>query len=234
MDRLAPTYRVLAPDLYGAGKSPEWHSDGVIGLRDEVAFMEPVLASAGSPMALVGHSYGAAVALIAALENPGRVRALALYEPTLFALLEAESPPPNQADGIRVTALAANAALDAGDLHGAAEHFIDYWTGSGSWEKTPPQRKTVLAASISKVRRWTHALFTEPTPLAAFRALDIPVLCMVGGRSTPSAHGVTRLLADTLPQVEVVEFDELGHMGPVTHPKTVNAVIERFLERTRK
>jgi pimeloyl-ACP methyl ester carboxylesterase len=39
---------------------------------------------------LVGHSYGAAVALIAALATPGRVRAMALYEPTLFALLDAE------------------------------------------------------------------------------------------------------------------------------------------------
>jgi pimeloyl-ACP methyl ester carboxylesterase len=25
MDSLAPTYHVLAPDLYGAGKSPDWH-----------------------------------------------------------------------------------------------------------------------------------------------------------------------------------------------------------------
>lgn len=30
-----------------------------------------------------------------ALANPGRVRAMALYEPTLFALLDAETPPPN-------------------------------------------------------------------------------------------------------------------------------------------
>ena len=51
----------------------------------------PVLTRAGSPLALVGHSYGAAVALIAALATPGRVRAMALYEPTLFALLDAET-----------------------------------------------------------------------------------------------------------------------------------------------
>ncbi len=231
MDRLSPEFRVLAPDLYGAGKSPEWHSDSVIALRDEVAFLEPVLERAGAPMALVGHSYGAAVALLAALENPGRVRALAIYEPTLFALLDAESPPPNQADGIRETALAANAALDAGQPEAAAEHFIDYWTGSGSWASTPPQRKTVLAASISKVRRWTHALFTEPTPLAAFRTLDIPVLLMLGGRSTPSAHGVARLLKDVLPRAELLEFEDLGHMGPITHPGPVNEAIARFVER---
>jgi pimeloyl-ACP methyl ester carboxylesterase len=75
-------------------------------------------------------------------------------------------------------------------------------------------------------------LFTEPTPLKAFRSLDVPVLYMVGKRSTPSAHGVARLLVNALPQVEVVEFENLGHMGPVTHPDVVNEAIGLFLERT--
>ena len=95
MDRLAPKFRVLAPDSYGAGKSPDWPSDRRIRLLDEVALIEPVLARAGSPLALVGHSYGAAVALIAALTDPARVRAMVLYEPTLFALLDAKATPPN-------------------------------------------------------------------------------------------------------------------------------------------
>src|SRR6185503_2126714 len=94
IDLLAADFHVLAPDSYGSGKSPEWHSDRVISLRDEVALIEPVLERAGSPLSLVGHSYGAAVALIAALTHPGRVRALALYEPTLFALVDAETPAP--------------------------------------------------------------------------------------------------------------------------------------------
>src|SRR5262249_22023088 len=101
MDLLAPRFRVFAPDSYDAGKSPDWPSDRVIRLRDEVELVEPVLPRAGSPLALVGHSYGAAVALIAALADPGRVRAMALYEPTLFALLDAEAPAPNEAEGIR-------------------------------------------------------------------------------------------------------------------------------------
>jgi pimeloyl-ACP methyl ester carboxylesterase len=82
MDLLSADHFVLAPDSYGSGKSPEWPSDRTIALSDEVAFIEPVLESAGSPFALVGHSYGAAVALVAALKKPNRLRALALYEPT--------------------------------------------------------------------------------------------------------------------------------------------------------
>jgi len=231
MDLLAPEFRVFAPDSYGSGKSPEWHSDRVISLRDEVALIEPVLAKAGSPLALVGHSYGAAVALIAALANPGRVRALAVYEPTLFSLIEAERPAPNEADGIQNAVARSRAALDAGDADAAARHFIDYWMGEGAWQQTPEPRKPPIAASVTNVRRWAHALTTEPTPLEAFRALDIPVLYMVGRRSTASAHGVARLLTAALPRVEVVEFEKLGHMGPVTHPEPVNQAIKQFLER---
>ena len=231
LDLLASRFRVLAPDLYGSGKSPEWPSDRVIRLRDEVTLIEPVLARAGSPLALVGHSYGAAVALIAALSSPDRVRAMALYEPTLFALLDAEAPPPNEAEGIRNAVADASIALDAGDQDAAAERFIDYWMGRGTWEQTPEQRKAPIAASVRNVRRWAYALFTEPTPLVAFRSLDIPVLYMVGKRSTPSARGVARLLTNALPRVEVVEFEDLGHMGPVTHPDPVNEVVRQFLER---
>jgi pimeloyl-ACP methyl ester carboxylesterase len=81
------------------------------------------------------------------------------------------------------------------------------------------------------VRRWAHALFMEPTPLRAFRAPDVPVLYLVGKNSTPSAKGVARLLTTTLPRVDVLEFDELAHMGPITHPGPVNDAIARFLER---
>lgn len=229
MDALAPRFRVFAPDSYDCGKSPQWLSDQVIALRDEVALIEPVLAKAGAPLALVGHSYGGAVALIAALANPERVRAMALYEPTLFSLLDTEKPAPNEADGIRHAAADAGRFLDSGDEDAAAERFIDYWMGTGAWRQTPEQRKPPIAASVRNVRRWAHALFTEPTPLDAFRALDVPVLYMVGKRSTASAHGVARLLARALPSVQLVEFDDLGHMGPLTHPDQVNEVIGRFL-----
>jgi pimeloyl-ACP methyl ester carboxylesterase len=44
---------------------------------------------------------------------------------------------------------------------------------------------------------------------------------------------VARLLTRTLPRVEVIEFEGLGHLGPVTHPEVVNEAIARFPERNR-
>ena len=67
MDRLAAKFHVLAADLYGAGKTSPWHGKEPLGLRDEIDLLEPVFARAGDPFVLVGHSYGAAVCLIACL-----------------------------------------------------------------------------------------------------------------------------------------------------------------------
>jgi len=229
VDLLAPKFRVFAVDSYSAGKSPAWPEKRLMTLSDEAALLEPVLARAGEPFALVGHSYGGAVALIAALQNPGRVRALALYEPTLFTLLDAERPPPNEADGIRSAVERATAALDAGSLDKAAEEFIDFWMGKGAWAKTPEPRRPPIAASCANIRHWANALMKEPTPLAAFRNLKMPVLYMTGSESPASSLGVARLLTRTLPNVHVEQFRGLGHMGPVTHPERVNEAIARFL-----
>lgn len=231
MERLAPRFHVYAPDSLGAGKGPAWPSDRPVGLRDEVALIEPVLALAGSPYSLVGHSYGGAVALIAALAHRASVKAIALYEPTLFCLLEEESPGQEAANGIRLAAADAAAAVAAQKPFAAAERFIDYWMGTGSWAAMPAARQAIVAASMGNISGWAQALFGEQTSLEAFRALDVPVLYMVGARSPASSRGVARLLTGTLPQVTVVEFRDLGHMGPVTHPEPVNEAIAQFLSR---
>src|SRR4051794_6093385 len=96
-DRLSGRFHVLAPDSLGAGKSGDWPDAGRVTLRDEAAFLEPVFWRGGDPLVLVAHSYGAAVALVAAVSRPERIRAIALYEPTLFALVDSESPEPNDA-----------------------------------------------------------------------------------------------------------------------------------------
>jgi len=229
-DELAATHHVLAPDLYGAGKSPGWPSDRPVTLDDEVAFIEPVLALAAAPLVLVGHSYGAAVALKAALRHPARVRALVLYEPTLFSLVDAHQHPPNGADGIRAVVARMAALLDRGDRDAAAACFIDFWMGAGSWRQMPAPRQAAIADTIVNARHWGHALFNEATPLAAFGTLNMPVLFMLGGRSPESAQAVARLLLPVLPRVQLRRFGELGHMGPVTHPETVNQAIRGFLQ----
>ena len=232
MGRLSGQFHVLAPDSLNAGKSPLWRQNSPVTLTDDADFLEPVFAVAANPFFLVGHSYGAAVALVAALARPGLVRGLALYEPTLFSLLEEEAPGQEAAQGIRDAVANAAAAIDRYDNAEAACHFIDYWMNAGAWGSMPVDRQGPIAASMVHVSAWAHALFGDRTPLEAFRSLDIPVLYMVGGKSPASSRSVARLLTRTLPQVTRLEFPALGHMGPVTHPEVVNDAIAAFFART--
>ena len=71
---------------------------------------------------------------------------------------------------------------------------------------------------------------SERATLAEFRLLDMPVLYMIGKRSPESSREVARLLLSALPRATVREFDNLGHMGPVTHPDLVNEAIAAFLD----
>jgi pimeloyl-ACP methyl ester carboxylesterase len=231
MELVGGRLHVLAADSYGAGKSPPWPGKRPLTLGDEVELLEPVFARAGEPFVLVAHSYGAATALVAAVRRPERIRALALYEPVLFALLEADARAANDADGIRAAGAEAVAALERHDPVGAARCFIDYWMGPGSFDRMPQPRQDPIVASIGSLGAWGNALSTEPTPLEAISRLDVPVLLMTGADSPASSLGVARLLTRALPSAEVVRFEGLGHMGPVTHPEVVNEAIRAFLER---
>ena len=113
-------------------------------VSEEVDLIEPILQRAGEPFALVGHSYGGAVALLAALRRPSRVNALALYEPTLFGLIEATSEKPNAVDGIRDSVAQAGTALGLGDRATAAKIFIDYWMGEGAYIAKPEAQRIAI------------------------------------------------------------------------------------------
>ncbi len=229
MERLCLSYRVIAPDTHGAGKGPPWPANKKITLDDEVALLDSIFKSSDAQITLVGHSYGAAVALIAAIRNPFKVNALVLYEPTLFSLIDAATPPPNDVDGIREAVRLATNALAAGNRGEAAEIFIDFWMGLGTWRAKPEAQRATIEPSICNVAGWANALFTEATPLSAFKALDIPVLLMQGSESPESGIAVANLLAQEMSQVNAIRLDGLGHMGPLTHPQIVNAEIEQFV-----
>jgi pimeloyl-ACP methyl ester carboxylesterase len=231
VDRLASRYRVLTPDLYGYGQSPGWPTDRPLTLGDEAALLEPVFRAAGDHFHLVGHSYGAATALVAALARPERVLSLTLYEPVLIAVLMQEDPDQPAAREIASVRDDTSAAVERDELGAAGARFVDYWMGAGSWAATPEKRRAVIAATMPKIRAEWHAIFTEPTPLAAFAQLAIPTCYLIGATTPEAPRGVARLLTGTLPQVSVVELAGIGHMGPVTHGHQVNVEIEAHLAR---
>ena len=229
MERLAPRHRVIAVDLYGSGRTPGWPGDNRMRLDDEVALLEPVFRAAGDRFHLVGHSYGGAVALRAAFVDPSRLASLAVFEPVLFSVLMADAPESEAAREILAVRDDTIRLVDQGERHAAAARFVDYWMGEGAWAAMPESRKPPIAAAMSAVKPEWHAAFSELTPLHAFAAVDVPTLLMTGAASKASVRAIARLLRSVLPEVHTEDLEGVGHMGPVTHPDRVDALIERFL-----
>ncbi|MFB9238754.1 alpha/beta fold hydrolase [Plantactinospora siamensis] len=81
---LARARRVLLPDRRGFGASPDLRDADVTS--DYVVDAEDVLGLLAGGAHLVGHSYGATVATVAAAARPDQVRSLTLIEPCAHGL----------------------------------------------------------------------------------------------------------------------------------------------------
>lgn len=232
--RLASRFRVIAADLYGHGERAAWSGEGGFTLAEEAAPIQALLPGDG-PVHLVAHSYGAAVALHIAGRNRSRVRSMALYEPAIWGTLAALCPGEPGTREIEAVRDETNRLVARGELEPAAERFIDYWAGEGTWVAMPAERRPRLLSTMRSLRDGWLAAFSEPWTAAGLRSLDIPCLLMTGSRSTAAARRALGLLREMLPRAHVVEFEGLGHLGPINHPERIDAAVEAFLsERSRQ
>jgi pimeloyl-ACP methyl ester carboxylesterase len=229
-ERLSHAYQVIAPDLYGYGDSPDWNIDQTLSLGDELDLLKPVLDSICGPFHLIGHSYGAAVALTLAWTYPTRIRSLVLYEPVLFSLLFERDEDSRSA--IEIGAIREDVAdlVQRGLLYQAGKRFVNYWSGDGVWEKFDERQRDSVAKRMQKVVADFDAVIGHTTPLAAYRDLDIPTLLLYGVESPESTRMIVDSLSRTLPKAEVRGFLGLGHMGPITHADQIAQLIGKFLE----
>lgn len=233
MERLAPRWRVIAPDLFGYCRHTPRDRVGRFVLDDELDWLAPVFERVGERVHLVGHSYGGLIAMLAALRWPQRVRSLALYEPACWSVAvrdDAAHPAAIELDGVGESVIR---GVDAGQLEPTAADFVDYWSGRGVWAAMPPERRQAAMHVMPKIarefvsERADHD--TGSASLAAYARIGVPVLLMSGTASTAGARRVCELLRSAWPQCRFRELPGLGHMGPVVRPGPVCDEVERFL-----
>ncbi|HVO07607.1 MAG TPA: alpha/beta hydrolase [Burkholderiaceae bacterium] len=228
VERMRRSHRLIAIDLHGYGTSPMPPVGVPFTLQHEVGLIDTVLAVAllpGESFHLVGHSYGAAVALQLARSRPHRLRSLALYEPVAIHLL-----PPGHRGRLELEAVRdeLQRCADDGDALAGARGFIDYWSGAGAFAQLPRHVQNNLAQLVRKTLLDFEAIARERSTLDGHRHIDVPV-CLFAGASGPRPpRDVLDALADALPQARRHRIDA-GHMAPVTHSWLVNPVLETFI-----
>ncbi|MEH7828399.1 alpha/beta fold hydrolase [Gemmobacter denitrificans] len=225
-----PGCRITAPDLPGHGRSADW--TGAPDLHDlTTAVVADLAAGLGGAVDLVGHSFGATVALRLALEQPGLIRSLTLIEPVLFAAaLQADAPEWQDFvagyQGVQ-DHIGQDDRLAARDFHGR-------W-GIGAFDRLPPVQQDYMIARMPLVRGQSPVLLEDAARMLVpgrLEALDRPVLLIDGADSPPIIGAIHRALAARLPRVSRFTVPGAGHMVPITHSSLVAMQLRAHLSTT--
>ncbi|MEM7722972.1 MAG: alpha/beta hydrolase [Pseudomonadota bacterium] len=225
---LADRLTMVAPDLVGHGKADD--GDRSRDYHDQVtaqaaAFMDD------TPTHIVGHSFGATVALRLAIEHPSRVASLTLIEPVLFAAAQGTEA----YDKLNTAFSALGPALEAGDDAGAAEVFIGIWGDGTPFSDLPEKQQAYLTRTIWVVTAGRPALYDDSANLLPrLDQVRCPVLLLEGDASPDVIGDIQSALDKGLPDTTRAVVEGAGHMGPITHPVEFASEIRSFLNRCRE
>ena len=228
-ERLASRFRVIALDLCGYGDNALAATGASFTLDEEVRLVTDRLDHLGEAhtrVHLVGHSYGGLVALRFAQCRRDRVASLSLYEPVVFGMLDDKDTA--LADTRRLADSVSRLAA-AGRRHDAAQAFVDFWNGEGSYASLPLPARAGIARRVDKLPLDFQAARCWPLGPEDLRAIVAPTLLLTGSRSPAVVQRIHLLLSRALLNRRVGSFD-CGHMGPITDAYRVNPWIEAFLD----
>ena len=222
---------IEAFDLLSHGKSPDWDGQGILQLRNAeagLALLEAQVDEADGAVDLIGHSFGATVALAMAETRPDWVRSLTLIEPVLFAA--AGSVDPEALAQMRRDHITVRTPYAAGDIELATRLFNRAWgTGDPKWPDIPAHARAAMMRSFPAVMDCDAQVYDDEAGLlapGALEALRMPILLMQGGATQPIMTAVTKALSARMPAARVEVVAGAGHMVPVTHPRAVAAALQ--------
>jgi pimeloyl-ACP methyl ester carboxylesterase len=218
-------FHIRALDLPGHGDSA-WAPDGDYGRARIVADVAALIEQMDlESLVLVGHSFGGAVAAMAAARMPERMRALVMVDSTLL---------PSGRPSVRTR------AAELPDTFASLEDFAQHAAGLGR-RRDPARLTTSLRWNARQQAdgRWTwkydpalRHVRLGPTDfedvwsaLGAFRG---PILFVRAGEHSHLAEeAATRLKA--LPNVQLVVVDDAAHNVMSDNPLAFNREVGKFL-----
>lgn len=232
--RLAAHFRVVAIDLNGFGfterpktveaYAPDGQLRTITGVMDQLAI---------GHFAVVGHSYGARLALLLAATRPERVRSLTLISPAP----EFERPPwllrttPGRilAHGLSRVLLARPERFRK--LLGNAYHQKEKLTA----EVAEAYRARLIIEGLSDAFRGFGAAMRLDHGMGAnLQEVDLPALVIAGRHDRIVSLDQCKGLADSLPRANLIVLENSGHSAPEEEPDGVAMAIIKFVENQRR
>jgi 3-oxoadipate enol-lactonase len=177
--------------------------------------------------ALVGNSFGAAVALRVAAVAPAVASGLVLISAPPLEM----SPSP----ALRSAWEAENTALERGDIDAAVAAVVEAWT-----QPQAPQELRELVASMQR-RAFELQADAGEVPEAAdpleqhpeiLTELKIPALVAAGEHDMPDFQKAAEQFGDALPLAHYTVIAGAGHLAPLEAPEEFKQLLLGFLHDT--
>jgi pimeloyl-ACP methyl ester carboxylesterase len=199
-----------------------------LSVAEDAAVCVRLMDHLGWPTAhLVGHSYGALIALQLAMDAPARARSLVLLEPALRGV-------PSSAQVVASLSPVVD-AYRRGDRDIAVDLFLQTVCGAGYRDTL----ERVVPGSFDTAVRHADLFFQVEIPVVqqwsfghAEAALVVqPVLNVAGARTAPRFVEGAELLQDWFPKAERFTLPDAGHLLMVENPKALADALEGFFAR---
>ena len=180
----------------------------------------------GAPVHLVGHSYGATIALRIARERPDLLRSLVCIEPVYFSVLD-DIGHPAYADARREEEEMVALILQGKRLQ-AMQRFMTRWAAPGDWERLDSATQQAMAEKADFLQGVGNSILNrhpDRLQLADFAAIPTPTLLIRGGDGLPVIGHITDALTDIMPNARSAAVAGAGHMVPLTHEPETAALL---------
>jgi len=228
MGRLADACTMVAMDLPGHGRSGPWDR-GTSWQRQSTDMVLELLKHGDLPADLIGHSFGATVALRIAVTHPELVRSLTLIEPVFFSA--AKDAGRAEYDDHRNLHKDFHDLLEAGDFPAAARAFNGMWGDGAAWDAMPERQRIYMTERIEMILEGGKSIWGDGPdyiPLTRVAGITVPVLLIEGGETDPVIPAILDSLDAVLTTSKHVSIAGAGHMAPITHPAEVAAEIRDY------
>jgi len=207
------------------------HTPPPVSIGDHAADAAALLEHLGIPRAhIAGHSSGAAVAAQLALDRPETVHTLILMELSLLSVpagehfLEQAGPAfEAYASGDHARALAMFMTAVSGLDWPTCRALLEERT-PGAVAQAVEDADTFFGIELPALTEWDFG----PQQAAA---IDQPVLSVLGSQTQPLWVEVADFLRSSLPQVEELTIDGVGHLLHAQRPEPVARGMREFLRR---
>ena len=212
-------HRVIRCDLRGFGdtplaEKPYDNAADVLDLLDRLDVGET---------AIVGASFGGAIALDIASRSPERVTAL--------ALLCTAFPGHEAGPEVRAFAEREDELLESGDVDGAVELNVTTWLGPEAGDATREHvRRMQRHAFDVQLEADPEASPAKPTVEPA--AVRARCLAVSGARDLPDFRSIAARVPELIPGADHLELDWAGHLPSLERPDETTALLLRFLNGT--